>query len=74
MARSRGLITNTEWERISGEADVDDSKRYQAVSRVRRRINEQLPDEMEMLAEHHPELLDELQDVVCDASGEEGGD
>lgn len=66
MAKSRGLITDTERDRISGEADVDDSKRYQAVSRVRRRIREQLPGEVEMLKEHHPELLEELREVVCE--------
>lgn len=66
MAKSRGLITDTEQNRIAGEGDVEDSKRYQAVSRVRRRINEQLPDEIELLEEHHPELLEELRDVVCE--------
>lgn len=66
MAKSRGLITDTEAERISGEADVEDSKRYQAVSRVRRRIQEQLPVEIELLEEHHPDLLAELREVVCE--------
>jgi len=66
MAKSRGLITDTEKERISGEADVEDSKRYQAVSRVRRRIQEELPQEIGLLEEHHPELLAELREVVCE--------
>ena len=66
MAKSRGLITDTEKERISGEADVEDSKRYQAVSRVRRRIKEELPKEIELLEEHHPDLCDELRAVVCE--------
>jgi len=70
MAKSRGLITDTEQDRISGEADVDDSKRYQAISRVRRRIREQLPEEVAMLEKHHPELLDELREVVCEESDE----
>lgn len=71
MARSRALITDTELDRITGEEEVEDSKRYQAVSRVRRRINEELPKEMEQLEEHHPELLNELREVVCeDASGD----
>lgn len=65
MAKSRGLITYTERDRISGESDVEDSKRYQAISRVRRRINEELTDEVELLAEHHPDLLEELREVVC---------
>ena len=66
MAKSRGLITDTEKERIAGHGDVEDSKRYQAVSRVRRRINEEIPKEMELLEQHHPDLLEELRDVVCD--------
>lgn len=66
MVKSRGLITETERKRISGEAAVEDAKRYQAVSRVRRRISEELPEEIALLEEHHPELLAELRDVVCD--------
>lgn len=67
MPRSRGLITNTEWERIAEESDGEPEKRYQAVSRVRRRIHEELPNEMAMLAEHKPELLTELREVVCES-------
>lgn len=66
MVKSRGLITETERKRISGEADVEDAKRYQAVSRVRRRISEELPEEVALLEEHHPELLAELREIVCD--------
>ena len=66
MAKSRALITDTEFDRISGEADVEDAKRYQAVSRVRKRIRDELPRELEMLREHHPELLQDLKDVVCE--------
>jgi len=66
MTRSRGLITFTERERIAGEDGVEDSKRYQAISRVRRRINEEVTEEVDLLREHHPDLLDELRDVVCE--------
>jgi len=71
MARSRGLITFSERDRISGKEDVADSKRHQAVSRVRRRIHEELSEEVELLKEHHPQLLSELRDEVCEV---EGGD
>lgn len=73
MAKSRGLITDTEAERIAGEADVEDSKRYQAISRVRRRIREQVPADVELLREHHPDLLEELRDAVCEEDDEGGG-
>lgn len=69
MAKSRGLITDTERERIAGTVDVEDAKRYQAVSRVRRRIREEVPRDVDVLAEHHPELLAELRDVVCEDGG-----
>lgn len=63
--KSRGLITDTERERIAGEVDIEEAKRYQAISRVRRRINEELPKNIETLREHHPQLLEELVEVVC---------
>lgn len=66
MAKSRALITDTEYDRISGEVEVEDAKRYQAVSRVRKRIRDELPRDIEMLREHHPDLLEELRDVVCE--------
>lgn len=66
MGRSRGLITFTERDRISGEEDVDDAKKYQSISRVRRRIHEELPKEIALLEEHHPELLEELRAEVCE--------
>lgn len=66
MAKSRGLITDTERKRIAQKVDIEDSKRYQAISRVRRRIREELPQELELLAEHHPELLEELRETVCE--------
>jgi len=67
MTRSRGLVTFTERERIADEdGDVEDSKRYQAISRVRRRINEEVSEEVALLKEHHPDLLEALRDVVCE--------
>lgn len=66
MTRSRGLITFTERERIADKDGVEDSKRYQAISRVRRRINEEVVEEVDLLKEHHPDLLEELREVVCD--------
>jgi hypothetical protein len=64
MDQYRAILTTTDRERISGEADVPNSKRYEAVSRVRQRI-EQLEHDAELLKEHHPELYEELQESVC---------
>lgn len=62
-------MTDTERERLAGLADVEDIKVYQAKSRVRRRIEEELTFDVEILAEHHPDLFDELRDVVCEIDG-----
>lgn len=67
MAKTRALLTETEREQIAGEHS--DSRRYQATSRVRRRIEEELTQDIEVLEDHHPDLLEELREVVC-----EGGD
>lgn len=65
MARGRGLITEAEREHIAGERDSD-QRRYEAVSRVRARINEELTTEVALLEEHNPGLLEDLRDVVCE--------
>lgn len=57
-------MTDTDREYLVGEET--DNKRYQAVSRVRSRINDELPKDVEILREHHPALYEELTDVVCD--------
>ncbi|WP_235728480.1 hypothetical protein [Halosimplex carlsbadense] len=64
VSQYRAVMTTTDRERIAGEADVDDSKRYQAITRVRNRI-EELETDVQILEEHHPDLLDELRGVVC---------
>lgn len=58
-------MTTTDRERITGEVTVSDEKRYQSIHRVRSRI-EELETDVDVLAEHHPELLEELRNVVCD--------
>lgn len=64
----RALLTDAERRHISGESGEDEYK-YQAVSRVRSRIEEELTTDVEILREHHPDLLEELQDVVCESEG-----
>jgi len=65
VSKYRAIMTTTDRERISGEVDVPDEKRYQAAHRVRSRI-EELETDVEVLAEHYPDLLEELREVVCD--------
>jgi phosphoglycerate-specific signal transduction histidine kinase len=64
MAKTRALLTETDRQYIKGSEG--DDKRYQSTSRIRRRINEELPQDLDILAEHHPELLDELKEAVCE--------
>ncbi|MDY6776174.1 MAG: hypothetical protein SV253_08920 [Halobacteria archaeon] len=66
MGRYRALMTDTDREYISGEDEATKDQEYQAVSRVRSRINEELTKDIEILEEHHPELLEELREVVCE--------
>lgn len=65
MARTRALMTRTDREYIANKGDVDENKRYQAISRVRDRLDE-LEEDVEVLQQHHPELLQEIREVVCD--------
>ena len=65
MAKSRALLTETEREQIAG--DHGDERRYQATSRARARIRDELETDVEILKEHNPELYAELRDAVVDA-------
>jgi hypothetical protein len=64
MGKTRALLTETEREQIAGEHGKD--RRYQATSRVRSRLEDELPQDIALLEEHHPDLLDELREVVCE--------
>lgn len=71
MGRYRALMTETDREHISGESDPSDQQRDQAVYRVRQRIREELPRDIEILAEERPDVLDELREIVCEDDREE---
>ena len=61
----RGLLTEREREIIKGEADVTDNYRYRVVSRVRTKI-ENVCEDVEILAENREDLLEDLQEAVCE--------
>ena len=73
VSKYRAIMTTTDRQRISGEVDVPDEKRYQAIHRVRSRI-EEIETDVEILKEHHQDLYDELQDTVCDDPDPEDGE
>jgi len=64
MARTRALLTERDRELLANEEAGN--RRYQAISEIRSRINEELETDVEVLAEHHPELLEELREAVCE--------
>lgn len=59
-------MTETDREYIARERDPGEAenKRYQAISRVRDRLDE-LEQDVDVLEEHHPELLSEIRQIVC---------
>lgn len=64
MARTRALLTERDRELIANEES--ENRRYQAISEIRSRINEELTTDVELLEENHPELLEELREIVCE--------
>lgn len=63
MARGRALLTDTEREQLAG--DHGEQRKYEAVSRARARIRDELVTDLKLFAEYSPELAGELQSVVC---------
>lgn len=73
MGRRRALLTDRERELLTSDDPEEDDYRYQAASRVRNKIHDELTDDVELLEDHHPQLLEELRDVVCHKEDEEDG-
>ena len=57
-------MTETDREYVANPGDVDENKRYQAISRVRDRFDE-LKADVETMEQHHPGLLREVRNIVC---------
>lgn len=60
----RSLLTDREKEILAGDADVSEKYYYVVVTRVRNKI-QGVEDDLEFLTEHHSDLADELDEVVC---------
>jgi hypothetical protein len=67
MTERRALLTDRERAIVAGDADVEDSYRYQTISRVRARFG-RLEEDLKAL-EKHGDLADELREIVCRAEG-----
>lgn len=68
VSRRRALLTDRERELLKDE-DAGD-QRYVAVSRVRTKIQDELIEDVSILQESHPELYEEIRDVVCEGTQE----
>lgn len=60
----RALLTERERELIADQEAED--ARYVAISRVRTKIQDELTEDVAVLRRHHPDLFEELQEVVCE--------
>jgi len=59
-------MTETDRKHIAGDSGPSQDQKDQAVYRVRQRIHEELPADIEVLEEHRPDVLEELRKVVCE--------
>jgi len=66
MGRYRALMTETDREHITGDSDPSQDQKDQAVYRVRERIREELTQDIEILRENRPDVLEELREAVCE--------
>lgn len=66
IERTRALLTTGEREALAGHTDAN--RRYQSTTRVRHRLENELPTDVDLLRKHHPELFEQLQEVVCNES------
>jgi len=64
MTTGRALTTETERKYLRGEEGKQ--RMYEARSRVRARIREQLANDAELFEAEAPQLLEELRAVVCE--------
>lgn len=62
----RALLTDTEREILSGERDVKDNYRYSVESRVRSRIHGPLVEDLRVIRENYPEMLEAVEEAVFD--------
>jgi len=65
VARTRALLTENDREVLAGEKGDEDRQRNVRWE-VEGRISDEMPEDVAVLAEHHPDLLEELREVVCD--------
>lgn len=66
----RALLTESEREILAGERDVSKEYRWKVESVVRKRIEEEFGDDLDILAENLPDAFDTLEEEVNDRAGD----
>lgn len=67
VARTRALLTQNDRKVLAGEKG-DQNRQRNVKWEVESRIEDELPKDIELLAEDYPELLEKLREVVCEDS------
>lgn len=70
MAR-RAIATEDERWKISHPEEAEESPRYVAISRVRTKIQDELPKDVDTFLENHPGLYSDLVKAVISEEGVE---
>lgn len=71
VARTRALLTENDRQVLAGEKG-DQNRRRNVKWEVENRIEDELPKDVELLAEQYPELFEKLQKIVCEDAEHEG--
>lgn len=66
--RSRALLTDHDRDVYHGTVDADDSVYYEKNSRIRKRIDEELPPDLEILHQNEPSIYFDVLDVVLESA------
>lgn len=64
MGRYRAIMTETDRAHISGKSNPTQDQKDQAVYRVKQRITEEVPKDVDVLKNNRPDLRDELIEQV----------
>lgn len=62
--RSRALLTDHDRDVYRGNVDVDDSTVYEKTSRIRSRVTEELPSDLDILRDANRQLYLDVIDAV----------
>lgn len=65
----RALLTESNAEILSGKKDVSDNHAYKTRSTILQRIKKELPDDLAVLKQHHPEAYEAAREMFLEGEG-----